>query len=102
MDHKKWVDKHKEESKQYLRKKRKEPSPFSYRPTSAGTFDRRKLETQRMKKKNSHSLNKSFGTDAKFTYDRVNRKKIKEKRPSPNRYNLTIDWRRKSDTKLVF
>lgn len=47
-------------------------------------------------------MNKGFGTDAKFAYDRVNRKKIMEKRPAPNRYSLTLDWKRKSESKLVF
>ena len=79
-----------------MKKKRKVPGPSTYRPISAGTFDRKKLSFKYDRKKRSNSLNKGFGVDAKFEYTRQNKKKIKEKRPAPTRYNITIDWKRKS------
>ena len=83
-----------------MKKKRKEPGPSSYRPASAGTFDRLKIDTKIEKKKRAKSFDKGFGTDAKFVYDRTDKKKIKEKRPSPFKYNLSIDWKRKSNPKM--
>jgi len=44
---------------------------------SAGTFDRTSFDIKIDKKKRNKSLNKSFGVDAKFVYDRTDKKKIK-------------------------
>ena len=62
----KWREKHKSESKAFIQKKRKEPAPNSYRPASAGTFDRKQIDYQKERKKKSKSFDKGFGTDAKF------------------------------------
>ena len=80
-----------------MKKAKKKPGPSSYRPASAGTFDRVKLDTERDRKKRSKSLNKGFGTDAKFEYCRVSKKKIIEERPDPTKYDLRITWRGKKD-----
>ena len=66
----KWVEKHIKENKYYFKKNRKIPGPSSYRPMSAGTFDRKSFDAAVDKKKRTKSLNKGFGTDAKFEYTR--------------------------------
>ena len=40
----KWRDKHKIENKSEIKKLKKVPGPSSYRPASAGTFDRKKVD----------------------------------------------------------
>ncbi len=79
----KWIQKHTKESNHFLKNEKKKPGPSSYRPLSAGTFDRRSFDIATDRKKRNKSLNKSFGVDAKFVYERADKKKIKEKRPDP-------------------
>ena len=55
---------------------KKIPGPSSYRPASAGTFDRKNLDFEKEKKKKSKTMKTGFGTDAKFEYCRPSKKKI--------------------------
>ena len=48
--------------------------------------------------KKEKEVQKGFGTDAKFTYTRIDKKKIKEERPSPNSYNTIIPWKGKKES----
>lgn len=93
-----WRKKHQKESRAQAKEKKKIPGPSSYRPASAGTFARKELDIKKDLKKNSKSLNKGFGTDAKFEYCRPSKKKIVETRPTPTKYDLSIPWKGKADS----
>ena len=56
-----------------------------------------KVDTERLKKKKGQSLSTGFGTDAKFVYERPNKKVIKEERPDFWRYDMRINWKGKKD-----
>ena len=62
----KWRDKHKSVGKAEEKKNKKIPGPSSYRPASAGTFDRKFIDFEKEKKKKSKTMKTGFGTDAKF------------------------------------
>ena len=57
--------------------------------TTISTFDRISLSPKNNKIK-------GFGTCERFDYSKVEKKKIKEVRPSPSTYNTIMQWRAKS------
>ena len=49
--------------------------------------------------KKKDSKFEGFGTDARFTYTRAEKKKFKEIRPGPSSYNTIISWKGKGSPK---
>lgn len=93
-NHKFWIGKHKKEDEYWIKKRRSVVGPPSYSPIPLeyNTFNR--IATSEKKKKKTE-LRNGFGSDAKFPYDRVSKKKILEVRPAPCEYKMEIEWKGK-------
>ena len=81
-----------------LKRKSVEPASGTYTPIPADctTFDRIKTAEETKRKKKSQSTFHGFGSDARFTYTRQNKKRIIEQRPPPCTYNLVLEWKGKN------
>ena len=60
------------------------------------TFDSMKSNKSPKNDKEKHEY---FGRDARFPYNRPDKKKIQELRPSPDSYNTIIPWKGKKSPK---
>ena len=76
----------------------KETDPGTYRPVSANTFDRTRIEHDKKKKRPSKEkpANGFGSSDSKFTYTRT-KKSLGETRPDPCNYNTMIEWKGKKE-----
>lgn len=92
--HKFFIEKHKKDSEYWKKKRGSVPGPLTYSPCHVeySTF-LRTATTQKNRKKKQNKT--GFGSDAKFTYERVAKKKIIEVRPAPCTYRMQIEWKGK-------
>lgn len=90
-----WIKKHKSESEKKQKRSASIPAPGTYNPMNC-TFTTFDTVNQSPKKKGDIDY---FGKDARFTYVRPDKKKIKEERPSPNSYKTLFEWKGKGSPK---